>query len=128
MPTLPMYNNGVMTTDTSIHANDTDKFLYVGLNATFVTVNGCYFGGHKYGLILGYPGEDGANSYDGYPCMTIANNYFRSTITRAPGLMRYGYFHCYNNYGYATRNASDAKTWAMNYCGSKSSSLSYAID
>lgn len=184
-----------MTTDTSIHANDTDKFLYVGLNSTFVTVNGCYFGGHKYGLILGYPGEDGASKYDGYPCMTIANNYFRSTLTRAPGLMRYGYFHCYNNfvydfdlgytpytnckiyseknyfdkgshkgavingsgnnsqftdsgsynsssigsigslswrpsnnYGYATRDASSARTWAMNYCGSQSSSITYAID
>lgn len=184
-----------MSTDTSIHANDTDKFLYVGLNATFVTVNGCYFGGHKYGLILGYPEEDGAGTYDGYPCMTIANNYFHTTITRAPGLMRYGYFHTYNNYvynfnlgytpytnctiyseknyfdgasyagavingsgnnskfydtgsysassigslgsvswrpynnyGYATRNASDAKTWAINNCGSKSQALAYAID
>ncbi|MBQ8821277.1 MAG: RICIN domain-containing protein [Lachnospiraceae bacterium] len=184
-----------MSSDTSIHANDTDKFLYVGLKASFVTVNGCYFGGHKYGLILGYPGEDGGGTYDGYPLMTIANNYFHTTITRAPGLMRYGYFHCYNNYvynfnlgytpytnctiyseknyfdtgsysgvvingsgnnsnfydtgsysnvsigslgsvswrpssnyGYATRNASDAKTWAVNNCGSKSSSLAYAID
>ena len=127
--------------------------------------------------------------------MTIANNYFRSTVTRAPGLMRYGYFHCYNNYvydfnlgytpytnckiyseknyfdagtyagavingsgnnsqflstgdysassigslgslswrpsnnyGYATRNASDARTWAISNCGSKSSALAYAID
>lgn len=184
-----------MSTDSSIHANDTDKFLYVGLNATFVTVNGCYFGGHKYGLILGYPDEDGASTYDGYPCMTIANNYFHTTLTRAPGLMRYGYFHCYNNfvynfnlgytpytnckiyseknyfdkgsysgavingsgnnsqfldsgsynsstigslgslswrpsnnYGYATRNASDARTWAINCCGSQSSALNYAID
>lgn len=185
-----------MNTDSSIHNNDTDKFLYVGLNSTFVTVNGCYFGGHKYGLILGYPEEDGAGTYDGYPCMTIANNYFHTTQTRAPGLMRYGYFHCYNNfvynfklgytpytnckiyseknyfdngsyncnvvngsgnnsqfldvnsysttsyptsigslswrpysnYGYATRNAQDARTWAISNCGSKNSALNYAID
>ena len=32
--------------------------------------------------------------------MTIANNYFYNNYTRAPGLMRYGYFHCYNNYVY----------------------------
>lgn len=183
-----------MSTDSSIHANDTDKFIYVGLNADFVTVNGSYFGGHKYGLILGYPNEDGASTYDGYPHMTICNNYFNNTITRAPGLMRYGYFHCYNNfvynfnlgytaytnakiyseknyfdtgsysgavvdntrnnsqfldvdsysnktidtigsltwrpstnYGYATRNASSAKSWCQSYCGSQSSNLTYAI-
>ena len=184
-----------MSTDTAIHANDTDKFLYVGLNASFVTVNGSYFGGHKYGIILGYPQEDGANTYDGYPCMTICNNYFNTTKTRAPGLMRYGYFHCYNNfvydfdlgytpythskiysernyfdkgehkgavvnimetnaqfldkdsystspiqsmgnltwnpisnYGYATRNASSAKSWCQSHCGAQSSKLVYAID
>ena len=89
-----------MTSDTSIHENDTDKFLYVGLQANYVSVTGCYFGGHKYGLILGYPAEDGASTYDGYPCMTICNCYFKNTLTRAPGLMRYGYFHCYNNYVY----------------------------
>ncbi|WP_423831696.1 RICIN domain-containing protein [Streptococcus equinus] len=87
-----------MNRDANIHHNDTDKFLYVGLKANFVSVNGCFFGGHKYGLILGYPQEDGKNTYRGYPCMTISNNYFRQTLTRAPGLMRYGYFHCYNNY------------------------------
>ena len=128
--------------------------------------------------------------------MTIANNYFYNNYTRAPGLMRYGYFHCYNNYiysfhlgytpytgcniyseknyfdagsyagcvvddkgvgaftdtgsvlssdisnlstaatswrpstnyGYATRSASDAKTWAVNYAGAQSSKIVYAID
>ena len=89
-----------MNQDTSIHHNDTDKFLYVGLKANFVSVNDCFFGGHKYGLILGYPGEDGHGTYTGYPCMTISNCYFKQTLTRAPGLMRYGYFHCYNNYVY----------------------------
>ena len=89
-----------MTTDTSTHENDTDKFLYVGLKASYVSVTGCFFGGHKYGLILGYPAEDGASTYSGYPLMTICNSYFNTTLTRAPGLMRYGYFHCYNNYVY----------------------------
>ncbi len=185
-----------MTSDTSTHENDTDKFLYVGLQANYVSVTGCYFGGHKYGLILGYPAEDGAGTYDGYPCMTICNCYFKNTLTRAPGLMRYGYFHCYNNYiynfnlgytpytdcniysennyfdagdykgcvvndmgkgnftdsgsvlssdisgislsactwrpssnyGYSTRTASAAMSWAVSYAGSQSSSITYAID
>ncbi len=81
--------------------SDVDKHMYVGLKADFVSVTGCYFGGHKYGLILGYPEEDGVGTYDGYPLMTIANNYFYNNYTRAPGLMRYGYFHCYNNFIYS---------------------------
>lgn len=89
-----------MAKDGNIHGNDKDKFLYVGLKANFVSVTGCYFGGHKYGLILGYPEENGAPTYNGYPCMTICNSYFNGTQTRAPGLMRYGYFHCYNNFVY----------------------------
>ncbi|SDB49264.1 Pectate lyase [Pseudobutyrivibrio sp. YE44] len=89
-----------MNRDYNIHSNDTDKFLYVGLKANYVSVTDCFFGGHKYGLILGYPEENGRGTYNGYPCMTICNNYFKQTITRAPGLMRYGYFHCYNNYVY----------------------------
>lgn len=89
-----------MGKDGNIHGNDKDKFIYVGLKANFVSVTGCYFGGHKYGLILGYPEENGAPTYNGYPCMTICNNYFNGTQTRAPGLMRYGYFHCYNNFVY----------------------------
>ncbi|SFG12413.1 Pectate lyase [Lachnospiraceae bacterium C7] len=89
-----------MYKDENIHHNDTDKFVYVGLKASFVTVSACNFGGHKYGLILGYPQENGRGTYDGYPCMTICNNYFHSTITRAPGLMRYGNYHVYNNYIY----------------------------
>ncbi|MBO4457451.1 MAG: RICIN domain-containing protein [Butyrivibrio sp.] len=89
-----------MSRDSNIHGNDKDKFLYVGLKSNFVSVTGCYFGGHKYGLILGYPEENGSPTYDGYPCMTICNCYFNGTQTRAPGLMRYGYFHCYNNFVY----------------------------
>jgi len=185
-----------MNRDGGIHGNDKDKFIYVGLKANFVSVTGCYFGGHKYGLILGYPQENGASTYNGYPCMTICNNYFNGTQTRAPGLMRYGYFHCYNNfvynfnigytpytncnifsennyfdkgsnkggvvnamdqgaftdkgsvlssdisnirlagcnwrpssnYGYRTRNASDARSWAKSHAGSQNSALVYAID
>lgn len=187
-----------MNQDTYIHNNDTDKFLYVGLKANYVSVTSCFFGGHKYGLILGYPNEDGRNTYSGYPCMTICNNYFKQTITRAPGLMRYGYFHCYNNYvydfdlgytpytecniysekncfeagshkgavvndmdyqgrftdsgsilsrstsnlriagptnwrpgsnyGYATRDASSAKSWASSYAGSQNHALTYPVN
>lgn len=84
----------------SLTSNDVDKLMYVGLKADFVSVTGCVFMNHKYGLILGYPQEDGMNTYKGYPQMTICNNYFSGVLTRAPGLMRYGYFHCYNNFVY----------------------------
>ncbi len=89
-----------LTSNTSLHETDVDKFMYVGLNADYVSVTGCIFQGHKYGLILGYPQEDGASTYGGYPRMTICNNYFYNVLTRAPGLMRYGYFHAYNNFIY----------------------------
>lgn len=88
------------TGHTTLTSSDVDKHLYVGLKADFVSVTGCVFMNHKYGLILGYPQEDGAGTYSGYPHMTICNNYFYNVLTRAPGLMRYGYFHCYNNYVY----------------------------
>lgn len=78
-------------------SSDVDKFIYVGLYADYVSVTECDFGIHKYGLILGYY-NDNDNRYNGYPRMTIANNYFHGTVTRAPGLMRYGYYHSYNNY------------------------------
>ncbi len=84
----------------SLTSSDVDKLLYVGLKADYVSVTGSTFMNHKYGLILGYPQEDGLSTYSGYPRMTIANNYFYNVLTRAPGLMRYGYFHSYNNYVY----------------------------
>lgn len=89
-----------LSTDTALHETDVDKHMYVGLNADYVSVTGCIFKGHKYGLILGYPQDTGGEPYAGYPQMTIANNYFYNVITRAPGLMRYGYFHSYNNFVY----------------------------
>lgn len=89
-----------LSTDATLHESDVDKHMYVGLNADFVSVTGCVFKGHKYGLILGYPQDTGGEPYQGYPRMTIANNYFYNVITRAPGLMRYGYFHAYNNFVY----------------------------
>lgn len=96
------------TGHSSLKSDDVDKFIYVGANnppsnerADYVSVTACKFGGHKYGLILGYPQDTAAGrQFTGCPQMTIANCYFHSTITRAPGLMRYGYFHCYNNYVY----------------------------
>ena len=60
-----------------MQSNDLDKHVYVGAKADYCSITACYFGGHKYGLILGYPQEDGAGKgYSGYPRMTIANNYF----------------------------------------------------
>lgn len=89
-----------MSKDLNIHANDVDKLMYVGVKADYVTVSHCKFANHKYGLILGYPSDDVASqeTYTGYPRMTLSNNYFTNMTCRAPGLMRYGYFHSYNNY------------------------------
>uniref|UniRef100_UPI00384C354D pectate lyase family protein n=1 Tax=Bacillus swezeyi TaxID=1925020 RepID=UPI00384C354D len=79
---------------------DVDKLLYVGAKADYVTLSHSKFTDHKYGLILGWPEDDQQyhNIYDGYPRMTISHNYFDNLYVRAPGLMRYGYFHVKNNY------------------------------
>lgn len=79
---------------------DEDKFLACCYDADYCTVSDCSFGGHKYGLILGYPDSSASNydKYDSYPRMTLAGNKFNDTNTRAPGLMRWGYFHSFNNY------------------------------
>lgn len=90
-----------LTQNTALHAKDVDKLMYVGVDADYVTVSGNLFTGHKYGLILGYPNDDAIGAtYTGYPRMTLCNNYFYNVLTRAPGLMRYGYFHSYNNFVY----------------------------
>lgn len=75
-----------------------DKLLYIGEKADYITISNSYFGNHKYGLILGHPEDDGNKAYDGYPHLTICNNHFENLEVRAPGLMRYGYFHVYSNY------------------------------
>lgn len=75
-----------------------DKLLYVGEKADYVTISNCYFGNHKYGLILGHPADDNNATYNGYPHLTICHCYFESIEVRSPGLMHYGYFHAYNNY------------------------------
>lgn len=79
---------------------DEDKFLACCYDADYCTVSDCSFGAHKYGLILGYPDSSASNydKYDGYPRMTLAGNKFNDTNTRGPGLMRWGYFHSFNNY------------------------------
>ncbi len=79
---------------------DEDKFLACCYDADYCTISDCSFGGHKYGLILGYPDSSASNfdKYDSYPRMTLAGNKFNDTNTRAPGLMRWGYFHSFNNY------------------------------
>lgn len=82
------------------NGSDLDKLLYVGAQADYVTISNSKFMNHRYGFILGYP-QDGAgngSTYDGYPHMSIFNNYFENVYTRAPGLMRYGYYHVKNNY------------------------------
>jgi len=79
---------------------DYDKFLACCYDADYCTVSDCSFGLHEYGLILGYPDDtaDVKNKYDNFPCMSIISNKFYKTLTRGPGLMRWGYFHSLNNY------------------------------
>lgn len=79
---------------------DEDKFLACCYDADYCTVSDCSFGKHKYGLILGYPADDAGNKakYGGYPRMSLISNKFDGCSTRAPGLMRWGYFHSLNNY------------------------------
>lgn len=87
---------------------DWDKFLACCYDADYTTVSDCSFGLHEYGLILGYPADD-ENSYKNYnnfPHMSLVSNRFEKTLTRGPGLMRYGYFHSLNNY---------VKTFSMAY-------------
>ncbi len=79
---------------------DWDKFLACCYDADYCTVSDSSFGLHEYGLILGYPADD-ENSYKNYnnfPRMSLVSNRFQKTLTRGPGLMRYGYFHSLNNY------------------------------
>ncbi|MDE5620109.1 MAG: RICIN domain-containing protein, partial [Ruminococcus sp.] len=79
---------------------DEDKFLACCYDADYCTVSDCSFGKHKYGLILGYPSDDekSKNNYDGVPHMTLISNKFDGCETRGPGLIRWGYFHSFNNY------------------------------
>lgn len=76
-----------------------DKLLYVGAKADYVTISNCVFKNHLYGLILGQPADDDttAKNYKGYPHLTMVGNVFDNVNVRAPGLMRHGYFHVYNN-------------------------------
>ena len=79
---------------------DWDKFLACCYDADYCTVSDCSFGLHEYGLILGYPDdtEDSYKNKNNFPRMSIIGNKFTDTLTRAPGLMRYGYFHSLNNF------------------------------
>lgn len=79
---------------------DYDKFLACCYDADYCSVSDCSFGLHEYGLILGYPDDTAAvqAKYDGYPYMSLISNKFYKTLTRGPGLMRWGYFHSLNNY------------------------------
>ena len=79
---------------------DYDKFFACCYNADYCTVSDCSFGLHEYGLILGYPDDTAEikNQYDNFPRMSIIGNKFNKTLTRGPGLMRWGYFHSLCNY------------------------------
>ena len=84
----------------SLGSDDWDKFLNFKGTTDHVTISDCTFGHHEYGVLMGYPTDtqETYDTYNGRPCITICDNYYNNTITRAPGLMRYGYFHSFNNY------------------------------
>ena len=85
---------------TEVNENDLGKLLKVSRKADYVTISNSKFMNHEYGLILGFPSNisNVDMQYDNYPQITIMFNYFDNVKTRAPGLMRYGKFHVYNNY------------------------------
>ena len=109
----------------STKLDDWDKFLnFKGNtdndNTDFITVSDCKFGLHEYGVLIGYPvdTQESYNTFNGTPHATLADNYYDKCVTRAPALMRYGYFHSFNNYvvnfdmGYTIYTA--AKLYAEN--------------
>ena len=109
----------------STHTDDWDKFLnFKGNtdndNTDFITISDCKFGLHEYGVLIGYPvdTQESYNTFNGTPHATVADNYYNQCVTRAPALMRYGYFHSFNNYvvnfdmGYTIYTA--AKLYAEN--------------
>lgn len=75
-----------------------DKLIYIGDYADYATISNCYFSNHKYGSIFGHPQDDNNSSYNGYPHLTICFNRYYNIEVRSPGLMRYGYFHAFDNY------------------------------
>ncbi|XP_033226413.1 pectin lyase-like [Belonocnema kinseyi] len=83
----------------NVNEKDLGKLLKVS-TVNFVTISYCKFVNHFYGLILGYPSDDPADiaMNNNYPRLTIMFNYFENINARAPGLMRFGKFHVYNNY------------------------------
>jgi len=106
--------------DASTGLDDWDKFLNFKIDTNLITISDCRYGLHEYGVLLGYPADDAETyaKYNGIPLTTLANNYYKDTFTRAPALMRYGYFHSLNNYvynfsmGYTVHTAS--KIYAEN--------------
>ena len=111
-------HSAVNTASTGL--DDWDKFLNFKGTTDFITISDCKFGLHEYGVLLGYPPDtqETYDPYNGKPCVTLVDNYYKDCITRAPGLMRYGYFHSFNNYvvnfdmGYTIYTA--AKLYAEN--------------
>ena len=108
---------GHSSINTSYKGGDIDKLLSIVGTYDYATVSDCSFGKHEYGVILGYPTDTDAAlaTYKGKPCVSMITNYFNSTITRAPGLMRYGYFHSLNNYVYNFHLAYTMHTGANIY-------------
>lgn len=84
----------------STKLDDWDKFLNFKGTTDFITISDNKFGLHEYGVLLGYPADDADTykTYNDHPLVTLADNYYQNTLTRAPALMRYGYFHSFNNY------------------------------
>lgn len=116
-------HSGVNTASTG--QDDWDKFLCFYDDADYITISDCTFGLHEYGLLLGQPTDNDETlaQYEGKPYITLADNYFKDCLTRAPGLLRYGYFHSLNNYvvnfnlGYTIHTACKLYAEACYYDG-----------
>lgn len=104
---------------------DWDKFLCFYWDADYITISDCSFGMHEYGLLLGYPSDTDSDlaNYNNLPRVTLAENHFNQTLTRAPGLVRYGYYHSLNNFvenfnlGYTIHTAAKLYTENCYYDG-----------
>ncbi len=112
-----IYFMGHSNVNMSSRGGDIDKLLSIVGSYDYATVSDCTFGKHEYGVILGYPTDTDSAlaTYKGKPCVSLLTNYFNSCITRAPGLMRYGYFHSANNYVYDFHLAYTMHTGANVY-------------
>ncbi|XP_031635191.1 uncharacterized protein LOC116348351 [Contarinia nasturtii] len=82
----------------SLDDGSNDKLLYIGEKASHATISNCFFGNHKYGPTFGYLEDNLKVQGNADTHVTIYDNHFENVEIGAPGQMRYGHYHVYNNY------------------------------